>query len=134
MRSLEQWLERNIIFMKIVKVEEQRIIFDNGSVLESYHEQDCCEDHYVDFTSINDQGFENENFPEQLRDIIATEADPLEVNEWGEFNIDSFFDIKDKQGNKYTLTIYNSNNGYYSTDVNLILTHKNGDVETFRIQ
>lgn len=120
--------------MKIVKVEEERIIFDNGSVLESYHEQDCCENHYVDFTSINDQGFENENFPEQLRDIISTEADPLEVDEWGEFNISSFFNIKDKQGNKYTLTIYNSNNGYYSTDVSLILTHKNGDVETFRIQ
>lgn len=120
--------------MKIVKVEEERIIFDNGSILESYHEQECCENHYVDFTSINDQGFENEEFAEHLLKILEVNSYknddcPFDFDRWS-----SFFNIKDLKNNKYTLTIYNSNNGYYSTNVSLILTHKNGDVETFSIQ
>ena len=35
--------------MKIKEIKEGKIIFDNGYILEYYHDQDCCELVYADF-------------------------------------------------------------------------------------
>lgn len=111
--------------MKITKVLEEQLEFDNGTVLTSYHDQDCCEEHYVEFTSIIGQGWEGKDFPETLVDMVVkkpkekTFFDDVDNEKWN-----SFVEIKDKQGNKYTLTIYNKNNGYYAIDVTLVLTQK----------
>lgn len=120
--------------MKIKNVYEEGLIFDNGITLESYHDHDCCESHYADFSSIIGQGWEDKDFPEHLSELIVESEIPNEQEgsphdeEWR-----SFFQIQDKQGIRYTLTIYNSNNGYYGTDVILILT--NGKlIEKYRVQ
>ena len=39
--------------MKIIEIEENILEFDNGYKLEAYHEQDCCENVYADFTILN---------------------------------------------------------------------------------
>ena len=38
--------------MKIKKVTEEVIVFDNGTVITYDHCQDCCEDNYADFKQI----------------------------------------------------------------------------------
>lgn len=119
--------------MRIKHVYDDGLIFDNGAVLESFHDQDCCESHYVDFTSIIGQGWEDKDFPEHLSELIAESEIPDEyTGDYGDV-WDSFFQIKDKQGNKYTLTIYNSNNGYYSSNVQLILTNDKF-IERYHVQ
>lgn len=119
--------------MRIKHVYEDGLIFDNGAVLESFHDQDCCESHYADFTSIIGQGWEDKDFPECLRELVVQSDLPDEyTGDYGDV-WRSFFQIKDVQGNKYTLTIYNSNNGYYGTGVALILT--NGKfIERYKVQ
>ena len=111
--------------MKIIKITPDYVEFDNGTIIKSHHENDCCEDHYVDFTSLLHQGAEKVNFPESLKDLIVKTS--YEENENDKYDYESwrsFIQIKDKKGFKYTLTIYNSNNGYYSSSVELILTNK----------
>jgi hypothetical protein len=123
--------------MRIIIVNDESIVFDNGSVLESFHDQDCCESHYVDFSSILGQGWEDADFPEHLSDMVEISGETTTTDEnasglWNE-TWRSFVILKDKQGIKYTLNIYNSNNGYYGTDVSLILTNDKVK-ETMRIQ
>ena len=39
--------------MKIEKVSDEMIMFDNGSTITFDHEQDCCEWNYADFSILN---------------------------------------------------------------------------------
>lgn len=118
--------------MKIKKIDTHVIEFDNGMILESDHEQDCCEFHYVDFESLFGQGWENKEFPECLSELVVdSEIKEEDKNDYDD-SWKSFFQIKDKDNNKYTLTIYNSNNGYYASDVTLVL--KINTEEKIRIQ
>lgn len=36
--------------MKIVEIKEESLKFDNGLIITSEHEQDCCESHWADFS------------------------------------------------------------------------------------
>lgn len=38
--------------MKIVKIKDYEIQFDNGSILTDYHRPDCCEMVYADFSML----------------------------------------------------------------------------------
>lgn len=40
--------------MRIKRIMEDRILFDNGYELEAYHEQDCCENVYAEFEKIKE--------------------------------------------------------------------------------
>ena len=122
-----------IFKMKIKGIDTQFIEFDNGMILESEHDQDCCESHYADFESLIGQGWEDKEFPEHLSELVVDSE--MEIKYTDDYNESwkSFFQIKDKDNNKYTLTIYNANNGYYSDNVTLVL--KNGNIEEkIRIQ
>lgn len=89
------------------------IKFDNGYELDSYHSQDCCESHYLDFSY-----------------VIQDEVKDLEFD----LSNDNFFKKVDGYGielipiNGFSVKIpgYGSNNGYYSTDLRLILTGPDG--------
>lgn len=123
--------------MKIIKITPNYVEFDNGSIIESDHNNDCCESHYVDFTSLLHQGAENADFPRNLLDLVVKKSYENENESKYDYESwQSFIDIKDKKGHKYTLTIYNSNNGYYGTDVRLILTNKwvKGYQEIYEVQ
>lgn len=96
--------------LKITSIDNL-IKFDNGAVLDSYHSQDCCEYHYLDFNYVK---------LEEVKDL--------------EFDLsgDGFFKKIDGYGielipiNGYSVKIpgYGSNNGYYSSE--LILELHNG--------
>lgn len=40
--------------MRIKKITEEAIIFDNGNTIAYDHEQDCCEMNYADFDQLDD--------------------------------------------------------------------------------
>jgi hypothetical protein len=88
--------------MKIKKVTDLCIEFDNGNKITYDHERDCCEDNYADFEQIEASVYETE-FDEEL--IFE------EVPESG-FR----FGNKDKM---FFIPCYSAQNGYYSSDVDI---------------
>lgn len=88
--------------MKIVKVNDEAIIFDNGNEITFEHCADCCEWNYADF--------------KQLDDIArATEFDPnlkFEMVEGSGFR----FGNKNKM---FFVPCYSEQNGYYSSDLEI---------------
>lgn len=94
---------------KVTKVESDCLYFDNGMKLYSNHDQDCCESHYLDFEHI------------KLDDFDGLEFD---------LSNDGFFERIDGYGiallptNGHPVRIagYGSNNGYYSSELQLVLS------------
>lgn len=93
---------------KVIKVTIDFIEFDNEVQLFSDHRQGCCENHYLDFSSLTLGDFEGlefdlsgENFFERITD----------------------FGIALKPVNGFPVRIpgYGDNNGYYSSNLSLVL-------------
>jgi len=105
--------------MKVKKIYNDIIEFDNGSTLESYHESDCCENHYL-----------------SLKDLSLEEFEGLEFD----LSNDNFFERVEGYGirlipvNGHPVSIpgYGYNNGYYSSHLDLVLT-ENGEERVFNI-
>jgi len=97
---------------KIVSINNC-IKFANGAVLESSHNQDCCERHYLDFDYV------------KMEDVKDLEFD---------LSNDNFFKKIDGYGielipiNGFSVKIpgYAENNGYYSSDLTLELHYAGG--------
>lgn len=52
--------------MKINKVTEDGILFDNNKLISCHHYQDCCENNYADFKQLDDLG-RDYDFDENLK-------------------------------------------------------------------
>ncbi len=97
--------------MKVTKVYSDSIFFNDGSILKSEHDQSCCESHYLDFSNLSIDDFEGLEF---------------------DLTNDNFFDrivdfgiaLKPTNGHPIRIPGYGSNNGYYSTDLDLIIKNK----------
>ena len=101
--------------MKIKKITEDYILFDNGAKITYDHEQDCCEYNYAAFEQLEDTGIEQEEFTEPL--IFES--------------VRSGFRFGNK-GKMYFVPCYSSQNGYYTTEVDIYYNGKcvcntNGD-------
>ena len=100
--------------MNLVTVKEKSdlgITFDNGYVLSSDHDQECCEQHYLDFSDITLSDFEN--------CIFDLDTDFFEnIEDYGIALIPT---------NNYKIRIpgYGYNNGYYSSELILSLYDSN---------
>lgn len=110
--------------MKIIEIKEDKIIFDNGYELESYHEQDCCEHVYADFEILKDYNVSTKTGKTiNIKDIDFEEH--LEYLIQGIEN--EGFNMISKIEEKFFIPCYNSQNGYYSSELELIL--KRGKVK-----
>lgn len=100
--------------MKIKEITDEHILFDNGTKITDYHGQDCCERVYADFESLKTTSIMDKNF----RDIRITGAKDSGV-----------------KLNGYFIPCYNDQNGYYSSDLELIIEYpeKKGLKTTKRI-
>ena len=116
--------------MKIVKITDEEIKFDNGYILRYFHEQDCCEHVYADFRVLNTYNvstktgkkihIKNIDFEESIKNLI-------EGIENAGFNMIS------KIGEKFFVPCYNEQNGYYGSDLELILTVNDNIFESYDI-
>lgn len=93
----------------VVKVTSDSIIFDGGQTLSSEHRSACCEHHYLSFEHLTEKDFEGMTFD--------LEGDFFEkVDGYG---------IRLKPisgGHPVSVPGYGYNNGYYSTELTLVLT------------
>ena len=87
---------------------DQGILFSDGFILGSHHDTDCCENHFLDFKNINLDEFKglkfdllNENFFKRIPNY-GIELIPI-------------------NGNSIKIPGYGDNNGYYSSNINLIV-------------
>lgn len=93
---------------KVIKIDSESLTFDNGVVLTSDHEQDCCEHHYL-----------------SLKDLTIEDFEGLEFD----LNGDNFFErvdgygirLKPVNGHPISVPGYGFNNGYYSSQLDLVL-------------
>lgn len=97
----------------VVNVDSDSIKFDNGVMLYSNHEQDCCESHYLSFDDLNIDDFDglefdltNDNFFERI-DGYGIALHPI-------------------NGLPVRVPGYGSNNGYYSSNLDLVLSDDKG--------
>lgn len=93
--------------MKIKKITNEYILFDNGSKITFDHYQDCCEYNYADFEQLEDTGIEQEEFREPL--IFES--------------VDSGFRFGNK-GKMYFVPCYSDQNGWYTTEVDIYYNGK----------
>jgi hypothetical protein len=99
--------------LKVVKINSDSLEFNNGVVLTSDHEQECCESHYL-----------------SLSDLTLNDFDELEFD----LTSDDFFEriedygiaLKPIIGHLVRIPGYGSNNGYYSSNLSLIITDVDG--------
>jgi hypothetical protein len=94
--------------VKVISVTDGDIEFDNGVSLSSYHENECCEDHYLDFSNITMQDFEGLIFDLSNDDFFERVPD---------FGIA----LKPTNGHPVRIPGYGYNNGYYSDNLALVL-------------
>lgn len=87
---------------KIKQVSEYSILLDNGYIIESHHEQSCCETHYLAIGESRDEL------------LKLGEFDTIEVE------IIKGFGIK---FNGVAIAGYGDNNGCYSSDLALIISN-----------
>lgn len=106
--------------LTVAKVSGEGITFDNGVTLSSYHHQDCCESHDLYF-----------------QDLTLDEFSGLEFD----LTNDNFFrripgygiELIPTHGFSVRIAGHGSNNGYYSDQLDLIISDGKGFEKTFDI-
>ena len=95
--------------LKVTAVTANEILFENGIKLYSDHNQDCCESHYLDLTHISISDFKGLEFDLSNDDFFER------IEDYG---------IALKPINRFPVRIpgYGSNNGWYSSNLSLVLT------------
>jgi len=104
----------------VIKIDSEYIEFDNGIKLFSEHEQDCCESHYLSFADLTLEDFKGMEFNLDKDDFFER------IEGYG---------IALKPLNNFPVRIpgYASNNGYYSSQLELCLQDGKGFEKTFDI-
>ena len=93
---------------KVKSINQEGILFENNIKLVSEHYQDCCEHHYLSFD-----------------DLLLDDFDGLEFD----LSSDKFFrripgygiELVPLHGHSIRIPGYASNNGYYSSNLSLVL-------------
>lgn len=103
---------------KITEIKSDAIIFDDGYVMTSDHCSDCCEHHWLDFSNL------------ATCNIGTVTGKSINIYEQ-EFDFSNGINFRkvegvgillyDTEGNKYLINGYGKNNGYYGTDIDLVL-------------
>jgi hypothetical protein len=100
--------------LKVTKIDSESLIFDNGMVLSSFHDHDCCESHYLSLADLTLEDFEGLEFDLSNDDFFER------IENYG-------IALKPKNGHPVRIPGYGSNNGYYSSNLALVL-EANGEV------
>lgn len=106
--------------LHVIKVTSGEIEFNDGTKLYSEHHSDCCEEHYLDFSDIS------------LADFTGLEFD---VSNGGFFERvpDYGIALKPIHGHPVRIPGYAYNNGYYSSDLTLVIQHASGGRDVYDI-
>ena len=106
--------------LKVTEINSEQIIFENGVKLCSNHDQDCCERHYLSLSDITLDDFEGLLFDLTNDDFFER------IEGYG-------IALKPVNGFPVRIPGYGSNNGYYSSNLSLILTENGEIIKTYDI-
>lgn len=106
--------------VKVVKVDSDGLEFNNGVRLDSNHDSECCESHYLSFADLTIADFEGLEFD------LTTEEFFERVDGYG-------IALKPLYGHPVRIPGYGSNNGYYSSQLDLVLSDGKGFSRVFDI-
>lgn len=95
--------------MRIQKVTDEYIMFDNGNTISFAHEQDCCEWNYADFSQIDE-------------DLVDYDYDFDEKLEFEKIDESGF--RFGSNGHWLFVPCYSEQNGYYSSDLEIYYNEK----------
>lgn len=98
---------------KVIVVDSESLIFDDGLVLSAQHYSDCCENHWLSFSDLKLEDFEGLEF-----DLLKSETIE-KIEDYG-------IALHPIQGHPIRIPGYGSNNGYYSKILTLIISDKDG--------
>lgn len=104
---------------KLIKIESGFLLFDDGTKLYSDHQRDCCEHHWLSFDDLTPLDFEGLEFD------FGSETFFKRIDGYGIELIPLF-------GHSVKIPGYGSNNGYYSSNLTLVI-EKDGDLKEFDI-
>lgn len=105
---------------KVIKVEEESIEFESGAKIYSDHDQDCCENHYLSFRDLTLEDFDGLEFD------LSTDAFFKRIEDYG-------IDLIPIRGHSVKVPGYGYNNGYYSSNLTLVLFHPTEGEKKFDI-
>ena len=97
--------------LKVARISNG-LVFDDGTILFSEHEPDCCEDHYLDFSHLTLDDFEDLEFDLTGDDFFNR------VEDYG-------IELKPIKGHPVRIPGYGYNNGYYSSYIDLVTSDAN---------
>ena len=93
---------------KVIKIDSDSIEFEGGVVLTSKHDQDCCERHYLSCSDLTMEDFDGLEFD------LSTDTFFNRIEDYG-------IELVPIKGHSVKIPGYGSNNGYYSSNLDLIL-------------
>ena len=99
--------------LKAVKIENDELVFNDGTRLLSIHDPDCCEQHYLDFADLDINDFDGLEFD------LTSDKFFNRVEGYG-------IELVPTDGHVVRVPGYGFNNGYYSSDIHLIIVDANG--------
>ena len=106
--------------LKVVKMDSDSLEFDNGVVLTSDHDQDCCESHYLSFEDLTLEDFEDLEFD------LSNDNFFQRVEYYG-------IHLNPVNGHAIPIPGYGYNNGYYSDNLVLVVNDPNSGTRTYDI-
>ena len=106
--------------LKVVRVDSDSIEFDNGVNLYSDHDQSCCESHYLSMSDLTLADFEGLEFDLTKEDFFER------IEGYG-------IALKPINGFPVRIPGYGNNNGYYSSNIDLVITDNKGFRKVFDI-
>lgn len=108
--------------VKVEKFDDEGLKLSDGTTILDHHDQDCCEHVYADWKQLADQGIEDVEFESLYIFGKSEHGIIIKENRWGTSD--------------YLVPCYNRQNGYYSSQLELIADLAEGatlrvDVSTF---
>ena len=99
--------------VKVIEVNKEHIKFDNGVKLTSEHDSDCCEHHEL---TLNDLSIEDFN---ELEFDLSNDNFFKRIPDYG-------IELIPIHGHSVKIPGHGYNNGYYGTNIDLVLTNEDG--------
>lgn len=106
--------------LKVIAVDEDTITFDGDIMLYSDHEQDCCESHFLSFADLTLDDFNGLKFDLSGENFFSR------VEGYG-------IRLHPINGQAISIPGYGHNNGYYSSNLTLVVNYNNRSTKVFEI-
>lgn len=94
--------------LKVLSISDECAEFEGNVKLYSEHEQDCCESHYLSFNDLTLEDFEGLTF-DMTGDGFFRKIDGYGI------------ELIPNKGHSIKIPGYGSNNGYYSSELTLVV-------------